>query len=235
MKKLLFIGFILMSFHLQAQVFNPANSTWYVQFSQDLKIATLTLTATGSINERTFSFGNLGGSMQETVLGSNYLGNWQYKMQSSVNGSFKLFKIGQPKFCWVFEFLQFKNNKYYYTISLSYNNKNDWMTLFTDPGLKNRYFQKNDVRNHQAGYVLNRSGFFGFSGNLGATAFSPIDLEGLYVLDGKDIYCLPLRIRVDPSPGYTAYTGSDIYDCSIIYDTPRLVIGDKAGYKYTER
>ena len=201
MKKILFIFFTALTINVSAQTINLTANNWYVTFSADLKTAYLNAALVGNNDERKFSFSSTDATMTESGMTSAPLAKfkWIYKLGVKPNS----FSLTQNNLKWVFDFDAVKNGKYFYKISLQYNNDNQNAQLFTDPSLKNRYYKLSTSTNLMVGYTLTKTGAFYYRGPVGEGDTDDTVTKGLYVMVDKNLYCLSLSKSDDNTVFYT--------------------------------
>ena len=222
MKKVLLILALFISANLFAQTIPLAGNTWNVAFSQEFKNAILTLGRQGDNVDYRFSFPAVGAKMIQSNRYNAQKVEWKY----SFNGTPNSFTVSKGDLLWIFTFDVQKGSRYFYKMSLKYLYDNQFATLFSTPGLKNRYFQKNGTTipgQGQQGYTLSKSGAFYFQGPLSEGDDYTTVVSGLYALVGTKIYCLPLKISGDNNFNY-AYYGAGSYDGDFVFGNPAKIM-----------
>ena len=210
MTKILFLLLTAFTLTTNAQTINLTANKWYVTFSPDLKYAYLS-TNQGSegYEERTVSFNAASSSMIEAGMSNTPMTSftWTYKVWTNPNS----FSLYQKDLQWVFDFDVKKGNKYFYKISLKYNNDNQNNQLFTDPTLKNRFYKLSTSSNLTVGYMLTKTGAFYYKGPIGEGGNDNTMTKGLYVMVDKQLYCLAL-LKNDDQWGYYSYDRRASFD-----------------------
>lgn len=213
MKKIVFLFLTALTMTVSAQTINLAANNWYVTFSPDLKYAFLSPNqVTQGYEERKFSFDAANSTMIEAGISNSPLAKftWIYKIGSNPNN----FILNQKDLQWVFDFVQVKNNKNVYKISLKYNNDNQNSQLFTDPAIKNRYYKLSTSTNLMVGYTLTKTGAFYYRGPIGEGDNDATITKGLYVMVDKQLYCLAL-LKNDDNWGFYSYGRRVSFDGNI--------------------
>lgn len=209
MKKILFLLLTAFTLTAAAQTINLTANKWYVTFSADLKTAYLNANNSGNGDERQFSFSAADATMTESGISSAPLTKfkWTYKVWTNPNN----FSLYQKDLQWVFDFDVKKGDKYFYKISLKYNNDNQNSQLFTDPSLKNRFYKLSTSANLMVGYTLTKTGAFYYRGPIGEGGNDNTIIKGQYVMVDKQLYCLAL-FKNDDNWGFYSYERRASFD-----------------------